>query len=105
MQIAPLKSVSCFTQVPSNERRYTEVEHTIGHGILHRGQQVHGALPITSGERWNLIIWMRASSIRNKQCPMCNKEPQLVETVGEGDGFTMVEKEDKEETVDVCTLI
>lgn len=95
---------SDMKEVPSNERRYTEVEHTIGHGILHRGQQVHGALPITSGERWNLIIWMRASSIRNKQCPMCNKEPQLVETVGEGDGFTMVEKEDKEETVDVCTL-
>lgn len=82
---------SDMKEVPSNERRYTEVEHTVGHGILHRGQQVHGALPITSGERWNLIIWMRASSIRNKQCPMCNKKPQLVETVGEGDGFTMIQ--------------
>lgn len=96
---------SDMKEVPSNERRYTEVEHTIGHGILHRGQQMHGALPITSGERWNLIIWMRASSIRNKLCPMCNKKPQLVETVGEGDGFTMIKKEDGEETVDVCTLI
>ncbi|XP_040272115.1 2-oxoglutarate and iron-dependent oxygenase domain-containing protein 2 isoform X1 [Bufo bufo] len=96
---------SDMREVPSNERRYTEVEHTIGHGILHRGQQVHGALPITSGERWNLIIWMRASSIRNKLCPMCNKEPQLVEAVGEGDGFTMIKKEDGGETVDVCTVI
>ncbi|XP_069816964.1 2-oxoglutarate and iron-dependent oxygenase domain-containing protein 2 [Dendropsophus ebraccatus] len=96
---------SDMKEVPSNERRYAEVEHTIGHGILHRGQQVHGALPITSGERWNLIIWMRASSIRNKQCPMCSKRPRLVETVGEGDGFTMTEQDDGRETVDVCTLI
>ncbi|KAG9487668.1 hypothetical protein GDO78_007462 [Eleutherodactylus coqui] len=96
---------SDMREVPSGERRYAEVEHTIGHGILHRGQQVHGALPVTSGERWNLIIWMRASSIRNKQCPMCNKVPQLVETMGEGDGFTMTKKEDRGETVDVCTLI
>ncbi|XP_075690213.1 2-oxoglutarate and iron-dependent oxygenase domain-containing protein 2 isoform X2 [Rhinoderma darwinii] len=96
---------SDMREVPSNERRYTEVEHTIGRGILHRGQQVHGALPITSGERWNLIIWMRASSIRNKQCPMCHKEPQLVETMGEGDGFTVIRKEDRGEAVNVCTLI
>ncbi|KAM3936889.1 2-oxoglutarate and iron-dependent oxygenase domain-containing protein 2 [Leptodactylus fuscus] len=96
---------SDMREVPSNERRYIEVEHTIGHGILHRGQQVHGALPITSGERWNLIIWMRASVIRNKLCPMCNREPQLVETVGEGDGFTVMKKENGEETVAVCTLI
>ncbi|KAG8597593.1 hypothetical protein GDO81_002332 [Engystomops pustulosus] len=96
---------SDIKEVPSNERTFIEVEHTIGHGILHRGQQVHGALPITSGERWNLIIWMRASSVRNKLCPMCNKEPQLVETIGDGDGFTVIKNDNGEETVDVCTLI
>ncbi|CAI9535163.1 unnamed protein product [Staurois parvus] len=92
-------------EVPVNERRYTEVEHLLGQGILHRGQQIHGALPITSGERWNLILWMRASSVRNKLCPMCDKEPTLIETVGQGDGFTVPEKEIRAETVDVCAVL
>uniref|UniRef100_A0A8C5LT68 2-oxoglutarate and iron dependent oxygenase domain containing 2 n=1 Tax=Leptobrachium leishanense TaxID=445787 RepID=A0A8C5LT68_9ANUR len=90
-------------EVPPNERRYAEVEHRTGQGILHRGQHVHGALPIDSGERWNLIVWMRASRVRNKCCPMCNNKPQLVETLGEGDGFTSDEGE-KIDTVDVCVL-
>ncbi|XP_054718586.1 2-oxoglutarate and iron-dependent oxygenase domain-containing protein 2-like isoform X2 [Uloborus diversus] len=30
---------------------YTEYTHKIGYGILHRGQQIHGALPITSAPR------------------------------------------------------
>ncbi|CAH2295790.1 2-oxoglutarate and iron-dependent oxygenase domain-containing 2 isoform X1 [Pelobates cultripes] len=95
---------SDMKEVPLNERQYTDVEHTIGHGILHRGQHVHGALPIESGERWNLVIWMRASQVRNKQCPMCNNKPQLVETVGEGDGFTYDQAGDKVDTVNVCVL-
>ncbi|XP_075033795.1 2-oxoglutarate and iron-dependent oxygenase domain-containing protein 2 isoform X1 [Mixophyes fleayi] len=96
---------SDMREVPSNERTYTEVEHIIGQGILHRGQHVHGALPITSGERWNLIIWMRSSAVRNKLCPMCDNQPQLIETTGEGDGFTVAKREDRAETVDVCTVI
>ncbi|KAM8961496.1 2-oxoglutarate and iron-dependent oxygenase domain-containing protein 2 [Pelodytes ibericus] len=96
---------SDMKEVPSNERRYAEVEHLIGQGILHRGQHVHGALPIESGERWNLIIWMRASQVRNKLCPMCNNKPQLVETLGEGDGFTNEKERDREENVNVCALI
>ena len=28
------------------------IVHTVGHGVLHRGQQMHAALPITEGERW-----------------------------------------------------
>ncbi|MEE6504080.1 hypothetical protein FKM82_005061 [Ascaphus truei] len=96
---------SDMRQVPANERRYTEVEHVFGQGILHRGQQVHGALPITSGERWNLIIWMRASSLRNKLCPMCDREPRLVETLGEGDGFSEAGGEGRAETVNVCAVI
>lgn len=49
---------------------------------------MHGALPIQSGERINLIIWMRSSVVRNKLCPMCGTEPRLVPCAGEGDGFT-----------------
>lgn len=61
---------------------------------------MHGAKPITSGERYNMIIWMRSSKVRNLLCPMCKNEPELVETVGFGDGFTKPE----EPVVDMCTI-
>lgn len=49
---------------------------------------MHGALPIQTGERINLIIWMRSSAVRNKLCPMYGAQPRLVPSVGTGDGFT-----------------
>lgn len=75
-------------QVPLSETECSEVEHRVTEGLLHRGQHMHGALPISSGQRWNLIIWMRASQERNKLCPMCNRRPTLVEGEGFADGFT-----------------
>ncbi|XP_012671328.1 2-oxoglutarate and iron-dependent oxygenase domain-containing protein 2 [Clupea harengus] len=75
-------------QVPLSETECAEVEHHVAEGLLHRGQQMHGALPISSGLRWNLIIWMRSSQERNRLCPMCNKRPTLVEGDGFADGFT-----------------
>ncbi|GAA6226615.1 2-oxoglutarate and iron-dependent oxygenase domain-containing protein 2 [Lates japonicus] len=75
-------------QVPLSETECSEVEHSVTEGLLHRGQHMHGALPISSGQRWNLIIWMRASQERNKLCPMCNRKPTLVEGEGFADGFT-----------------
>jgi len=66
------------------------VEHKFGWGIFHRARQMHKALSIEKGHRSNLILWMRASSIRNRQCPMCWKEPKLI-NVSQGcygDGFT-----------------
>ncbi|KAL0979182.1 hypothetical protein UPYG_G00181830 [Umbra pygmaea] len=75
-------------QVPLSETACTEVEHRVTEGLLHRGQQMHGALPISSGQRWNLIVWMRASQERNNLCPMCNKRPTLVQGEGFADGFT-----------------
>ena len=76
---------------------FTEYIHKKTFGLLHRGQHMHGALPITEGERYNLIMWMRSSQVRNQLCPMCNKKPELVKTVGRGDGFTCSD-------VDVCNL-
>lgn len=67
------------------------MHHKIGYGVFHRGQHVHGAMPLTSGERCNLILWLRSSEIRNKLCPMCDKAPNLVSQVGCGDGFTTTE--------------
>eukprot|EP00794_Sanderia_malayensis_P014133 gene14133-15610_t len=58
-------------------------------GLIHRGQQMHGAMPIEEGQRYNLIIWMRASSVRNQICPMCNRKPDLVSTEADGAGFSM----------------
>ncbi|OWF42700.1 2-oxoglutarate and iron-dependent oxygenase domain-containing protein 2-like [Mizuhopecten yessoensis] len=75
----------------------SEYEHMAGIGIVHRGQHYHGALPILTGERYNLIVWMRSSKVRNRLCPMCDQKPELVETVGYGDGFT-------QPTVNLCTL-
>lgn len=75
-------------QVPLSEMECSEVEHRVSEGLLHRGQHMHGALPISSGQRWNLIIWMRASQQRNQLCPMCDRRPTLVAGEGFADGFT-----------------
>lgn len=78
--------------------RRTGYEHQLGRGLIHRGQQFHGALPITSGIRHNLIIWMRSSEVRNKLCPMCDQAPKLVPVQeGFGDGFIQYEE-------NVCSL-
>ena len=77
--------------------QYVEYQHKLAHGLLHRGQQLHGALPIEAGERYNLIVWLRSSAVRNQQCPMCDEKPELVPATGFGDGFT-------QDTVEVCGL-
>lgn len=40
-------------------------EHRRGVGLLHQGRHRHGAHPIESGRRVNLILWMRSSSYRS----------------------------------------
>ncbi|WAR03661.1 OGFD2-like protein [Mya arenaria] len=80
-----------------NERLWKSYRHVPCFGILHRGQHRHGAYPIETGSRYNMIMWMRSSSVRNKKCPMCGSVPDLVEVDGYGDGFTS-------QTVDVCSL-
>jgi len=42
-------------------------DHVPGTGLLHLGKHRHSATPITSGERHNLILWCRSSTIRNKE--------------------------------------
>lgn len=67
-------------------------EHQKGFGFLHAGEELHGAMPVISGKRTNLIIWFRSSSVRNQLCPMCGDVPDL-EIVDHGDswgdGFTV----------------
>ncbi|KAK2167469.1 hypothetical protein LSH36_27g03022 [Paralvinella palmiformis] len=71
-----------------SESHWTEVCHTVTCGILHRGQHLHGAMPIQGGEQVNLIVWLRSSEVRNQLCPMCDSVPDLIEGNGFGDGFT-----------------
>lgn len=73
------------------------VNHRKGWGILHRGRQLHGVLPISSGSRENFIFWMRNSKIRNEKCPMCHRKPQLIPAEDFGDGFTIP-------NLDVCEI-
>ena len=49
---------------------------------------MHLAESLENGERENMIIWMRSSTIRNEQCPLCQERPHLVPFEGFGDGFT-----------------
>ncbi|XP_041347458.1 2-oxoglutarate and iron-dependent oxygenase domain-containing protein 2-like isoform X2 [Gigantopelta aegis] len=84
----------------SSRPSYTEYSHRATVGVVHRGQHRHGANAIQSGERYNLIIWMRSSRVRNQLCPMCDSPPELVETVGFGDGFT-----NGDHVVDVCITL
>ncbi len=51
----------------------------VGHGVLHAGLQVHSALPITAGERLNLVMWLRSAAWRRTAgCPMCGGTDRLI---------------------------
>lgn len=92
LYFGPMKDLE--KEVVGKTSSYSKATHSVGMGIIHRGQHLHGAMPIEDGERQNLIIWMRSSSVRNLNCPMCNKEP-ILEKANEcdyGDGFTIVVK-------------
>ena len=84
--------------MPVGEYECTEYKHKTTTGVLHRGQHRHGAMPISEGQRHNFIVWMRSSRVRNNRCPMCDQKPELVETVGYGDGFK------EPSSVDVCSV-
>ncbi|CAH1800472.1 unnamed protein product [Owenia fusiformis] len=83
-------------------QKYSIIKNKPTIGILHRGQHMHGALPISDGERYNLIIWMRSSKVRNELCPMCDRKPELLHCEGRHDGFTSSSYPDVK-TVDVCS--
>ena len=51
--------------VDGEERRFSyRHTHVKGHAIMHLGHHRHGADDITSGERYNLIMWSKSSSFR-----------------------------------------
>jgi len=51
----------------------------VGYAVLHRGQELHCALPISDGERLNLVIWMRSAAWRQScGCPMCGSTARFL---------------------------
>ncbi|KAG8471326.1 hypothetical protein KFE25_009747 [Diacronema lutheri] len=55
------------------------VEHGIGRAVLHLGAHMHQALPVTHGERINLVIWCRSEAHRRAHgCPLCGRTDQLL---------------------------
>ena len=69
--------------------------HREGLAVIHRGQLNHGAVAIGSGRRDNLIMWMRASSVRNMMCPMCMQKPCLRSVPGLDDGFRQLRSDEQ----------
>eukprot|EP01064_Diplonema_japonicum_P008607 TRINITY_DN16054_c0_g1_i1.p1 TRINITY_DN16054_c0_g1~~TRINITY_DN16054_c0_g1_i1.p1 ORF type:complete len:427 (+),score=47.64 TRINITY_DN16054_c0_g1_i1:383-1663(+) len=53
-----------FIDEADHRKSPKQVRHRKGHCLMHRGNLRHGADNITSGERQNLIIWMRNSEYR-----------------------------------------
>jgi hypothetical protein len=60
-------------QSSSSTQEHVEITHKLGRALLHRGQHRHGANEITSGERYNLIMWCRSNQYRLQdnysECP------------------------------------
>jgi len=58
---------SSIQKVPKSlhqfKREYeeTDLTHELGKAVLHLGKHIHGANPIESGERVNLIIWCKVT--------------------------------------------
>ena len=60
-----LREHECL-QTSSLQNVHLEIMHKIGRAILIQGQQMHGANDITSGERYNLIMWCKSSKFRQE---------------------------------------
>jgi len=59
-----------------HDNEHTKVAHSRGMAVMHAGQHFHGAHPLSSGERHNLVIWMRSAAFSSspahrflRQCP------------------------------------
>ncbi|KAM9961216.1 hypothetical protein ACTFIR_004053 [Dictyostelium discoideum] len=52
---------------PETHNEYFEFKHVPGVALIHIGVHRHGALGLTSGERTNLILWLRNSNIVDQQ--------------------------------------
>jgi len=60
-------------QAQISEEEAVSYTHRVGSMLIHPGCHRHGALPLTSGSRTNLILWCRSTKYRNdvdyRVCP------------------------------------
>ena len=66
----------CGRRATENEdvllTEFKKPHHILGNAIIHSGRQLHRVNPVTSGERYQLIFWLRSSKgLRRKVCPCC----------------------------------
>ena len=63
---------SSYSSFPLTQEQ-VEIKYKVGRALLHRGLHRHGAYEITSGERYNLILWCRSNQYRQQdnsgECP------------------------------------
>ena len=81
----------CGMQNQTTHRKLRYVhEHHIGKAVIHSGKRRHGALPIASGRRINLVMWLKSQRpikqfpyIRSRQLdPVCISHTHDKETDG-----------------------
>jgi hypothetical protein len=69
-----------FSGVRGGARREPDAySPRIGWALMHIGREFHEVSPVTSGQRFSLIVWARSySSVRARTCPCCwmnNRDP------------------------------
>ena len=62
-------------QIPANQHF---ISFEAGKALIHLGDQMHEAMPITSGERTNLIVWMYRPEVPG--CHKCHSETKTYTT-------------------------
>lgn len=50
-----------------------------GNMLLHPGEMLHEVLPLESGDRMGLIVWIRSNAWRAREgCPLCHSKERLI---------------------------
>lgn len=71
-------AVSFYGFLAQDKKDRTDVLLNLGEAILHYGKDMHESQPVNRGFRRNLIIWCRCSDSRNDSCPLCGRQPSVV---------------------------
>ena len=66
----------------AKQKERLEVPHELGVALLHLGGHIHGALPLESGERTNLILWSTMEGGRIRVVKREPKEPSCCDQAG-----------------------
>eukprot|EP00658_Telonema_sp_P-2_P021556 TRINITY_DN18588_c0_g1_i1.p1 TRINITY_DN18588_c0_g1~~TRINITY_DN18588_c0_g1_i1.p1 ORF type:complete len:214 (+),score=19.85 TRINITY_DN18588_c0_g1_i1:3-644(+) len=65
-------------QLEKKERYCWRVSRA-GNMLIHPGEMLHEVLPLESGDRMGLIMWIRSNHFRTTHgCPLCGRTDQLI---------------------------